>query len=272
MSAPPGSVGTVAEPVATDPAVREVASWIRATAKVTVLTGAGISTDSGIPDFRGPAGVWTRDPAAQRMVDIEVYANDPAVRVLAWRRRRDHEAWRAQPNAAHRALVDLERAGKLRAIVTQNIDRLHQRAGSDPDRVIELHGAMMETTCLGCRERRPMRQALDRVEAGEPDPPCLACGGVLKSATVFFGEMLEESVLLAAQRAAVDCGVFLVVGTSLMVAPASWLPEIAAAAGARVAVINGEPTPYDQRADAVLREPIGGVLPKLIELARGSPE
>jgi NAD-dependent protein deacetylase/lipoamidase len=264
MSAAGGSVGPVS-------AIEEVARWLRATAKVTVLTGAGISTDSGIPDFRGPAGVWTRDPDAQRMVDIHVYANDSDVRARAWLRRRDHEAWSARPNPAHEALAELERVGKLRALITQNIDRLHQRAGNAPDTVIELHGAMMDTVCLSCRDRRPMRAALDRVEAGEADPPCLKCGGVLKSATVFFGELLDERVLLAAQHAASDCGVFLVIGTSLTVAPASWLPEIAAASGARVAIINGEPTPYDRRADAVIRQPIGEVLPRLVELAIALP-
>lgn len=247
--------------------IERVAGWIRDADAVTVLTGAGISTDSGIPDFRGPAGVWTRDPGAQRMVNIEVYASDPEVRRRAWQRRRAHEAWTAEPNAGHRALAELERVGKLRAIVTQNIDRLHQKAGNRPGTVIELHGSMQQTVCLTCRERRPMAQALARVEAGEPDPPCLACGGVLKSGTIFFGEALEAEVLLAAQRAAAQCSVFLVVGTSLTVAPASWLPNIAATAGARVVIVNAEPTPYDEEADAVIRLPIGEALPRLADLA-----
>lgn len=247
--------------------VERVAGWIREAGAVTVLTGAGISTDSGIPDFRGPAGVWTRDPGAQRMVNIEVYATDAEVRRRAWQRRRSHEAWTAQPNAGHRALAELGRAGKLRAIVTQNIDRLHQKAGNEPDAVIELHGSMQHTVCLTCRDRRPMAQALARVEAGEADPPCLACGGVLKSGTIFFGEPLEADVLLAAQRAAAECAVFLVVGTSLTVAPASWLPMVAAASGARVVIVNAEPTPYDGDADAVIRQPIGLALPRLADLA-----
>lgn len=261
----------VAEQAVAERVLDHVAGWLRAAGKVTVLTGAGISTDSGIPDFRGPDGVWTRDPAAQRMVDIEVYARDPEVRAAAWQRRRTHEAWSARPNAAHQALVALERAGRLRAIVTQNIDRLHQRAGSSAGLVIELHGSMEHTVCLACRDRRPMRAALDRVTAGEADPPCLACGGVLKSGSVFFGEHLDQRVLLAAQRAAADCDVFLVVGTSLMVAPASWLPEIAAAGGARVVIVNGAPTTFDDRADAVLRQPIGDVLPRLAELVGALP-
>jgi NAD-dependent deacetylase len=241
--------------------------WIREADPVTVLTGAGISTDSGIPDFRGPSGVWTRDPGAQRMVDIEVYAADPEVRRRAWQRRRSHEAWTAQPNAGHLALAEMGRLGRLRAIVTQNIDRLHQKAGNDPESVIELHGSMQHTVCLTCRERRPMAQALARVAAGEADPPCLACGGVLKSGTVFFGEPLDPQVLRAAQRAAAECGLFLVVGTSLTVAPASWLPRLAAAGGARVVIVNAEPTPFDGDADMVIRDAIGVVLPRLASLA-----
>ncbi len=252
-----------------DRELQQVADWLRKARAVTALTGAGISTDSGIPDFRGPAGVWTRDPGAQRMVDIQVYASEPEVRRRAWQRRRAHEAWTAEPNAGHRALADLERSGRLRAVVTQNIDRLHQKAGSAA--VIELHGSMGETVCLACRDRRPMAEALARVAAGEDDPPCLVCGGVLKSATVFFGEALDPHVLEAAQQAAAGSDLFLVVGTSLTVAPASWLPGIAAAAGAKVAVLNAEPTPYDGAADAVIRRPIGAALPRLVDLAGALP-
>jgi NAD-dependent deacetylase len=247
--------------------IERVAGWIRAASAVTVLTGAGISTDSGIPDFRGPAGVWTRDPGAQRMVDIQVYLSDPDVRRRAWQRRRAHEAWTAEPNAGHHALAALERAGKLRAVITQNIDRLHQKAGNQSGTVIELHGSMEHTVCLACRDRRSMAEALARVAAGEADPPCLACGGVLKSATIFFGERLDPHVLRAAQFAAAACQLFLVVGTSLTVAPASWLPGLAAASGARVAIVNAEPTSYDAQADAVIRQPIGDALPRLADLA-----
>jgi len=252
--------------------IERVAGWIRAAGAVTVLTGAGISTDSGIPDFRGPTGVWTRDPGAQRMVNIQVYRSDPEVRRRAWQRRRAHEAWTAEPNAGHHALAALERAGKLRAVITQNIDRLHQKAGNQSDTVIELHGSMQHTVCLACGDRRPMAEALARVTAGEADPPCLACSGVLKSGTIFFGEALDADVLRAAQVAATECEVFLVVGTSLMVAPASWLPGLAAAGGARVAIVNAEPTPYDTQADAVIRQPIGDALPRLADLAGALPD
>lgn len=241
-----------------------VAGWVAGARQVTVLTGAGISTESGIPDFRGPDGVWTRDPQAARLVTLDAYLTDPEVRRRAWRTRRQHPAWDARPNAGHAALVQLERAGRLHAIVTQNIDGLHQRAGSSPDLVIEVHGTLYGVVCLGCGERTAMDDALDRVDAGEPDPPCLACGGILKSATISFGQPLDASTLRAAVAAASRCDLFLAVGTSLTVYPVAGLVEVAAGAGARVVIVNAEPTPYDDRADAVLREPIGRALPALV--------
>jgi NAD-dependent deacetylase len=250
--------------------VPAVAGWLRAAAGVTVLTGAGISTDSGIPDFRGPRGVWTRNPAAQRMSDINSYRADPEVRRLAWRSRRDSPAWAAQPNAGHLALVELERAGRLRALITQNIDELHQRAGSDSARVLELHGTMFTAVCLSCAERGPMADVLARVAAGEDDPACLRCGGILKSATVSFGQSLDPDVLAAAGEAALHCDLFLAVGSSLTVHPAAGLVEVAASAGARVVIMNAEPTPYDPLADAVLRGPIGRVLPELVAALRAA--
>lgn len=243
------------------------AGWLADATRVTVLTGAGISTDSGIPDFRGPDGVWTRDPAAARLVTLDAYLADPDVRRRAWLSRRDHPAWTAEPNAAHRALVDLEKAGRLRAVVTQNIDELHQRAGSDPARVIEVHGTLFHVVCLACGDRTTMREALDRVAAGEPDPPCLRCDGILKSATIAFGQSLDAATLRAAWTAAAECDLFLAVGTSLTVHPVAGLVEVAAGSGARVVIVNAEETPYDAAADAVLREPIGTVLPRLVRAA-----
>ncbi len=244
--------------------VPAVAGWLRAATAVTVLTGAGISTDSGIPDFRGPQGVRTRNPAAQRMSDIRAYLADPEVRRLAWRSRQDSPAWAARPNAGHRALVALEHSGRLRALVTQNIDELHQRAGSDPGRVLELHGTMFTAVCLGCDDRGPMADVLARVAAGADDPPCLHCGGVLKSATISFGQSLDPAVLTAAGEAAAASDLFLAVGSSLTVHPAAGLVEVAAAAGARVVIVNAEPTRYDRLAAAVLRGPISQVLPALV--------
>ena len=238
--------------------------WLAAARQITVLTGAGISTESGIPDFRGPQGVWTRDPEAEKLSTLQNYVADPDIRRRAWQERLRHPAWTAEPNAGHVALVDLERQGRLRALVTQNIDGLHQKAGSSPAAVIEVHGTVHEVTCLSCGDRTPMRSALDRVEAGEPDPACLVCGGILKSATVSFGQELDQRVLAAAAEAAADCDVFLAVGTSLQVWPVAGLTEIAAAHGARIVIVNAEPTPFDELADLVVREPISDVLPRLL--------
>jgi NAD-dependent deacetylase len=251
-----GVVGTAGED--------DVRGWLAAARRVTALTGAGISTESGIPDFRGPQGLWTKDPAAQRLFTLQSYVADPAVRRLAWRNRREHPAWAAEPNAGHRALVGLERAGRLRAIITQNIDGLHQRAGSEPSSVIEIHGTLFEVDCLSCGRRTSMRENLDRVEAGEDDPACLACGGIQKAATISFGQALRPEVLRQATSAAADCDLLLAVGTSLQVQPAAGLAEVAVRAGARLVIVNLDPTPYDPIAHAVVREPIGTVLPRLV--------
>jgi NAD-dependent deacetylase len=242
-----------------DPAYRLVA----AAERITVLTGAGVSTESGIPDFRGPNGQWTTDPQSRRLSSLAAYRSDPELRRTSWRRRLAHPAWRAGPNAAHRALVDLERQGRLRALLTQNIDGLHQGAGSDPALVVELHGTLAQTRCLSCDTRAPMPDALARVRAGEPDPPCLACGGVLKSDTISFGQRLDRDVLRRATVAATDCDLMLAAGTSLRVQPAAGLVGRAAAAGARVVICNAESTPYDGLADVVVRGRLGEVLPRL---------
>lgn len=245
----------------------DVAGWLAAAERVTVLTGAGVSTDSGIPDFRGPQGVWTRDPAAQAMVTLDNYLADPQVRRRAWQARLAHPVWQARPNAAHRALADLERYGRLQALVTQNIDGLHQAAGSSPEAVIEIHGTVHWVRCMSCPCRTPMPEVLARVREGEPDPPCRACGGIQKSATISFGENLDAGVLAAAIRASRECDLFLAVGTSLSVHPAAGLCEHGLAAGARLVVLNAEPTPYDPAADAVVRAPVGEVLPRLVATA-----
>jgi len=242
----------------------EVANWIRAAERVTALTGAGISTDSGIPDFRGPNGLWTRDPEAARLVTLDAYLTDPDVRRRSWIARRDHVAWTARPNTGHKALVDLELAGRLHAIVTQNIDGLHQLAGSDPGRVIEVHGTIFMVVCMTCDDRTTMRSALDRVAAGEPDPPCLVCGGILKSATISFGQALDAAMLAGARRIAESCDLMLVAGSSLTVQPAAGLVGLAANAGAPVVICNGSQTPYDGLATVVLREPLGRTLPAIV--------
>ena len=230
----------------------EVAGWVRTAGSVGVLTGAGISTDSGIPDFRGPQGVWTKNPEAERMATLEHYLSDPATRRRSWRNRIESPVWQASPNAGHFALVDIERRGNLVGIVTQNVDGLHQAAGSDPSLVVEVHGNMRATRCTVCRDQRPMDETLERVRAGEDDPPCLVCGGILKSATISFGENLDPDVLDRAQAIAESADVFLVVGSSLTVYPAAGLAPTACRSGARLVIINLEPTPYDDLADALL--------------------
>jgi NAD-dependent deacetylase len=257
------SVKAMSTPAPTSEIAR-VGRWLLESQTITVLTGAGISTDSGIPDFRGPNGVWTLDPDAARLANIEAYLADPELRRRSWINRRDHPVWSAQPNAGHLALVDLERGGRLRAIVTQNIDGLHQRAGSNPELVIEIHGTLYGVVCVGCGDRTSMAAALARVAAGEADPACLGCGGILKSATISFGQPMEESSLRAATLAAAGCDLLLAIGTSLTVYPAASLVDVAARTGARVVILNASPTPYDEYADAVLREPIGRALPALV--------
>jgi NAD-dependent deacetylase len=236
--------------------------------RVTVLTGAGISTSSGIPDFRGPQGVWTKDPSAQQLFTLQNYLADPEVRERSWQMRRDNAAWEAEPTPGHRAMVDLERAGRLRAIVTQNIDGLHQKAGSSADKVIEIHGTMWEVTCMSCGDRMPTPRVIERLDAGETDPPCRECGGILKTATISFGQALDEQVMDAAIDASRDCDVFLAVGSSLQVYPAAGLCDVAQGIGARLVVVNAEPTPYDGGADAVVRDPIDQVLPEVLSASR----
>ena len=249
--------------------LEEVAAWLRESRSTVVLTGAGVSTESGIPDFRGPNGIWTRDPASERLSNIGYYVANPEIRRESWRRRLDHPAWGARPNAAHRALAAIEAAGRLDLLVTQNIDGLHLAAGSSVERLVEIHGTIRETACLGCGDRRPMRETLARVEAGEADPPCEGCGGILKSATVSFGQNLDPRLLARAESAAASADLFLAIGTSLTVYPVARLPEIALDAGARLVIFNAEPTPLDELAHAVIRGQAGDVLTDLAAAATG---
>jgi NAD-dependent deacetylase len=239
-------------------------SWIRDAKRVVALTGAGISTDSGIPDFRGPQGLWTRNPKAEKLSDIHYYMSDPEVRRLAWQSRLEHPGWQAKPNAGHRALVELERRGQLHALITQNIDELHQVAGNSPDKVIEVHGTMRRVVCMACGERAPMEKALARVRAGEPDPPCRSCGGILKSATISFGQALVPEVIDRAMQAAAEADVLLAVGSTLQVYPVAGAVPAAKAAGAKLVIVNAQPTAFDDLADALFNDSISAVLPKLV--------
>ena len=245
--------------------IAQVRGWIAAARRIVVLTGAGISTESGIPDFRGPQGVWTRNPQAEKQATLQHYMADPDVRKQAWQSRLESPAWRAEPNAGHRAIVDLEHRGTLDTLITQNVDGLHQKAGSSPDRVIEIHGTMREVVCMACGERAAMERALARVRGGEEDPACRSCGGILKSATISFGQGLVQPDLIRAQEAAERCDLMLAVGTTLAVYPVAGVVPVAKRAGARVVILNAEPTQMDQMADAVLRGSIGEILPRLVE-------
>ena len=246
---------------------------IDAARRVVVLTGAGISTDSGIPDFRGPQGVWTLNPKAERMSDIRYYVADAEVRRLSWQSRLAHPAWNAQPNAGHRALVELERRGKLHALVTQNIDGLHQRAGSSAERVIEVHGNLHKAICLSCGWKGPMQAVLNRVRAGEDDPSCETCNGILKSDTISFGQALVPQVIERAMRSAQETDCLLAVGTSLQVYPIAGAVPVAKAQGASVIILNAQPTPFDDIADVRLNGLIGEDLPAICRAreARGAP-
>ncbi len=238
-----------------------VRSWIAEARRIVVLTGAGISTDSGIPDFRGPNGVWTTNPAAEQQSTLQHYLADPLVRQAAWRSRLAHPAWQARPNHGHLALVELEHRGKLHALITQNIDELHRMAGHCAARIIEVHGTMRRAMCWGCGLRMPMQDVLERIRAGEADPACRNCGGILKSDTISFGQALVPAVIDRAMAAAADADLLLAVGSTLQVHPVASVVPVAKQAGARIVIVNNQPTPMDALADALMRGPIGDVLP-----------
>ena len=249
----------------------DLSEWMHGIRQVAVLTGAGISTDSGIPDFRGPSGLWTRDPAAEKMSTYQVYVADPAVRQRSWQARLSHPAWTAEPNAAHRALARLAASSVGTTVITQNIDGLHQRAGTPADRVLELHGTMYQVVCVDCQQRTEMAAALSRVRAGENDPACADCGGILKSATVMFGQQLDATVLALAAATAESADLFLAVGSTLTVEPAASLCAVAVRAGARLVIVNRDPTPYDPLAIAVIRQPIGEAVPAIVTALLSGP-
>ena len=237
---------------------------VAAAERIVVLTGAGISTDSGIPDFRGPKGIWTKNPAAEKAATIQNYLADPEVRRRAWLGRLDTPVWTAEPNVGHDAIATLERAGKLLAVVTQNVDGLHQAAGHDPDNVIEVHGTVRYSRCWECGDRRPMRETLDRVRAGEADPPCLVCGGIVKSDTISFGQSLVPEVIDRALRVSEECDLLLAVGSTLSVYPVANCVPIAKRSGAAVIIVNAQPTEMDRHADHLLIGQIADVLPALV--------
>ena len=233
--------------------------------RIVMLTGAGISTDSGIPDFRGPNGLWTKNPAAEKAADLRFYLGDPVVRRAAWQSRLTTPAWTAEPNRGHLAIVELERRRQLHGVVTQNIDGLHQKAGNDPDRVIEVHGTVWWTRCWDCQNRRPMAESLERVRSGELDPPCLVCGGILKSDTISFGQALVPAVIERAMRVCDECDLLIAVGSTLSVFPAANCVPRAKAGGATIVIVNGAETAMDRYAAWLLVGQIGELLPALVD-------
>jgi NAD-dependent deacetylase len=245
-------------------------SWSRHVSRVAVLTGAGISTASGIPDYRGPDGVWTRDPAAAAAFTYDAFLGDRGVRERFWRTYVQHPAWEARPNTAHDALARLDRSGIAVRVLTQNIDGLHQRSGLAPRKVLELHGTMHDTACTRCHDRLPTAAIRDRVAAGDTDPRCEACGGVLKMATILFGERLDPTVMGTAVSIASASPLLLAVGSSLQVEPAASLCRVAVERGADLVIVNRDPTPYDDLASDVIRDEITEAVPAIVErLERG---
>jgi NAD-dependent deacetylase len=247
-----------------DDAIGEVRGWLDAAERVVVLSGAGISTDSGIPDFRGPQGLWTKNPEAEKMATIQNYMADPEVRKRSWRTRIGMGTGHLEPNPGHHAVVELERRGKLHTLITQNVDGLHQKAGTSPERIVEIHGTLLEVVCMACGDRGPMSHAIERVQAGEEDPACLKCGGILKSATISFGQGLVAQDLQRCERVAQECDLLLAVGTTLAVYPVAGVVPLARQCGARIVILNAEPTEMDHLADAAIRGSISELLPRLL--------
>jgi NAD-dependent deacetylase len=243
--------------------IRIARDLLAASDRVVVLTGAGISTDSGIPDFRGPQGLWTKNPAAEKMATLQHYMAEPEVRIASWQAKLASAFDARRPNPGHLALVSLERQGRLATLITQNVDGLHHKAGNSPDRIVEIHGTIREVVCMHCDDRGPMESALERVRAGELDPACRKCGGILKSATISFGQELVAEDLERSEQAAATCDLALAVGSTLSVYPIANVIPLAKSAGARILIINGGPTEMDAVADVVLRGSISDLLPQL---------
>lgn len=243
-------------------AFRRLAALVAASGRIVALTGAGISTESGIPDYRGPNGVW----AQRRIPRAEDVRTDPEAQARYWRERRLRfpEMLARQPNAGHRALARLAQAGRLRAVITQNIDGLHQKAGNDPATVFELHGSTLRVRCLNCGRIYEGTEIQRLQDEGAEVPVCPVCGGPLRSATILFGEPLPRDVLTAAATAARQSDLMVVVGSSLVVNPAAQLPALTRKAGGAVAILNRTPTPADPQADVVLRTGAGATLDALV--------
>lgn len=243
------------------------AEWLRGADRVVAFTGAGISTDSGIPDFRGPNGLWVKNPLAEKTSTLSYYLNDPEVRKVAWQGREKTFDGSARPNAGHHALAAIDRAGKLHAVVTQNVDGLHQDSGIADHLVYEVHGTIKFARCWGCDDRRPMSEFIARVRAGDPDPHCESCGGIVKSDAILFEQALVPAVINGSFAAAEQCDVLLAIGSTLAVTPAAYVVDRARAANKKVIIINGGPTERDHYAHLILRGGISQILGELVARA-----
>lgn len=235
--------------------------WAYGVRRLVVLSGAGISTDSGIPDFRGPSGAWTLNPGAQKKHTYQAFLADPKLRGSYWKSRYEHPIWRAKPNAGHLAVTALANSDIDTTVVTQNTDGLHQHAGTPADRVIELHGTMHEVICVECGHRSLTADAMARIGAGEAVPQCQQCGGILKTASTMFGQTMSPEVFARAEQAVTTCDLLLAVGTTLTVEPAGSLCASAVGAGATLVIVNRDRTPYDGIATEVIRDPLSEALP-----------
>jgi NAD-dependent deacetylase len=246
-----------------DKKINQVAQMITAAKKVVVFTGAGVSTESGIPDFRSPGGLWTKyDPDD---FTIDKFLGSAATRKKMWQRLREGGLLEdAKPNAAHYAIVEIEKMGKLSSLVTQNVDNLHQKAGSNPEKIYELHGNMQMLVCLNCRERYPIAIVKESYAFSEDVPTCDYCRGILKPDVIFFGEALPQETLARATQEASECDLMIVIGSSLVVYPAAYIPVYAKQSGARLVIINIGPTEQDHNADVLINAPAGETMTKII--------
>ncbi len=244
----------------------KVAAFIVEANRVVVFTGAGVSTESGIPDFRSPGGIWSRfDPDD---FTIEKFMRSPEVRKMQWQLLREGSLLKdAEPNQAHYAVAELERLGKLTCVITQNVDNLHQKAGNSPDKVFELHGNMKRVRCMGCDSRFPMEEIFQRLEKEEV-PDCHLCHGILKPDAVFFGEALPQKALNDAIHHSRHCDLFIVIGSTLVVYPAAYMPMYAIEAGAKLVIINLSPTPMDSKATVLINCKAGEAMSKILERVR----
>ncbi len=241
----------------------EIAGCIKESNKVLGFTGAGVSTASGIPDFRSPDGFWAKN----RTIMFDDFVANYEDRVEYWRQKA--ESWPqirdSRPNIAHRFFYDLEKSGRLLAVITQNIDGLHEKSGISPDKIVRLHGWLNEAVCLSCRQTIAMDEACRRVREEFPAPVCRECGGLLKPATISFGQRLRPRDLERAAGLSAECDLFLAVGSSLVVQPAAGFPELAKKNGARLVIVNKTATPLDRLADVVVQADIGTVFSALAD-------